>query len=82
MPVSAYVIRCTPGDLPGVRQRLLEIPEVALGEPTDTGLPLSVYTPTHRAATELGDRLQVLPGVRAAVLVYHNFEDLDPDSKT
>ena len=80
MPVSAYVIRCAPEDQPGVRRRLLEMPEVALGEPTDTGLPLAVYTPSHRAATELGDQLQVLPGVRAAVLVYHNFEDLEPGS--
>jgi len=79
MPVSAYVIRCTAEDQPRVRAGLAGLPGVEIGEATPTGLPLAADTPTNRAAADLGERLQQLPGVKAAVLVYHNFEDVADD---
>jgi nitrate reductase NapAB chaperone NapD len=77
MPVSAYVIRCAPDDQSAVLTRLRAIPGVEVGETNGTGIPVATETPTTRAAAALGEQLQQLPGVKSAVLVYHNFEDVD-----
>jgi nitrate reductase NapAB chaperone NapD len=76
MPVSSYVIRCTPEDQSRVLSQLKEISGIEIGEPMDTGIPVATEAPTTRAASELGEHLQSLTGVKAAVLVYHNFEDV------
>ena len=76
MPISSYVIRCAPCDQPAVRQHLMTFVGVELGPATELGLPVVADTPTTRAAAELGEQLQQLPGVKSAVLVYHNFEDV------
>jgi len=76
MPISSYVLRCAPADQVAVREKLDLIPEVTVGTPTERGLPVVADTATTRAATELGEQLQRLPGVKSAVLVYHNFEDV------
>lgn len=76
MPISSYVVRCLPADQPAVQAHLRALAGVELGEPTDTGIPIVADTPRARAAEELGERLQCLPGVKSAVLVYHNFEDV------
>lgn len=76
MPISSYVIRCAPSDQPAVRQRLTAIAGVEVGAATKLGLPVVADTPTTRAAAELGEQMQQLPGVKSAVLVYHNFEDV------
>jgi len=59
-----------------VRRALSKLAGVTVGEATATGLPVVADTATTRAAEELGERLQQVPGVRSAVLVYHNFEDV------
>ena len=79
MPVSAYVVRCLPADQARLRRDLAALPGVRLGGFTDTGFALAVDTDTNREAGEFGDRLQAVPGVKAAVLVYHNFEDVVAD---
>ncbi len=79
MPVSAYVVRCAPEDQSRLRAELAGQPGIELGESASTGFPVAADTPTNRAAAELGERLQHLPGVKAAVLVYHNFEDVADD---
>ncbi|MCL4790314.1 MAG: chaperone NapD [Verrucomicrobia bacterium] len=76
MPISSYVIRCAPVDQPAVQDRLRALPGVELGEPMAAGIPVVADTPTTRAAEELGAQLQQVPGVKSAVLVYHNFEDV------
>lgn len=76
MPISSYVIRCSPADQPQVLKQLRGIAGLAIGEPTDMGIPVATEAPTTRAAAELGEQLQNLTGVKAAVLVYHNFEDV------
>jgi nitrate reductase NapAB chaperone NapD len=76
MPISSYVIRCAPADQPAVRQRLVAIGGVEVGEATELGLPVVADTLSTSAAAELGERLQQVPGVKSAVLVYHNFEDV------
>lgn len=76
MPISSYVIRCAPADQPAVRQLLHTLPGVEAGDATELGIPVVADTATSRAAQDLGDQLQQLPGVKSAVLVYHNFEDV------
>ena len=76
MPISSYVVRCAPNDQPAVRLHLAAIAGVEVGDATELGLPIVADTPTTRAAAELGEQLQQLPGVKSAVLVYHNFEDV------
>jgi len=76
MPVSSYVIRCSAANQAAVWRELAAIPGVEIGEPTELGFPVAAATDSERAAQELGDHLQQLPGVQAAVLVYHNFEDV------
>lgn len=76
MPISSYVLRCAPQDQPAVRRALAELDGVTAGEATDAGMPVVADTATTRAAEELGARLQQVPGVKSAVLVYHNFEDV------
>jgi len=79
MPVSSYVVRCAPGDQPAVRRQLAAIAGVEVGDATELGLAVAVDAPGTREAMELGERLQQVPGVTSAVLVYHNFEDVtDP----
>jgi nitrate reductase NapAB chaperone NapD len=76
MPVSSYVVRCAPPDQPAVRRDLTKLDGVIVGEATELGLPVVADTATTRAAEELGKSLQQVPGVKSAVLVYHNFEDV------
>jgi nitrate reductase NapAB chaperone NapD len=42
----------------------------------DTGIPVATEAETSKAAEEIGNQLQNLEGVKSAVLVYHNFEDV------
>lgn len=80
MPISSYVIRCAPGDQPDVLRQLAGIAGVETGEATERGIPVVADTPTARAAEDLGEQLQQLSGVKSAVLVYHNFEDVADES--
>jgi nitrate reductase NapAB chaperone NapD len=59
-----------------VRQELSAIAGVEVGAATELGLPVVADPPTTQAAAELGGRLHQSPGVKSAVLVYHNFEDV------
>jgi nitrate reductase NapAB chaperone NapD len=79
MPVSSYVIRCLPEDQPRVRAQLHRIPGIEVGEAADTGIPVATEAGTSREAEAVGEQLQRLEGVTSAVLVYHNFEDLEED---
>ena len=76
MPVSSFVLRCLPQDQPAVREQLNRIAGIVIGEATGAGLPVVAETETTKAAVALGEQLQKLKGVKSAVLVYHNFEDM------
>lgn len=76
MPVSSYVIRCSSEDQPSVREQLRRIPGIEIGEATDMGIPVATEAESSKAAQAIGDQLQSLEGVKSAVLVYHNFEDV------
>jgi nitrate reductase NapAB chaperone NapD len=76
MPVSSYVIRCALERRAEVIRSLRALPGIEVGEDCDAGLAVATDTLDTRAAEELGEQLQRLPGVHSAVLVYHNFEDV------
>ena len=80
MPISSYVIRCAPQDQPAVRRRLAELAGGTGGDAAEYGLPVVADTPDARTAEDLGARLQQVPGVKSAVLVYHTFEDVADDA--
>ena len=52
------------------------IPGVEIGKATDMGIPVAAEAENSNAAQALGEQLQNLKGVKSAVLVYHNFEDV------
>lgn len=76
MPISSYILRCTPAHHAGILKVLETIPGIEAGAPTDQGIPIVAATSSNREATEVGERLLRIPGVRDAVLVYHHFEDV------
>ena len=85
MPVSSYIIRCPENRLSDVLQALAKLnpDQITVGCPTPSGIPVAADTRSTREASALGEHLQNLPGVSSAILVYHNFEDLEetnPDS--
>ena len=59
-----------------MREQLSRIPGVEIGEATDTGIPVATEAETSKAAEAIGEQLQGLAGVKSAILVYHNFEDV------
>jgi len=79
MPVSSYVIRCHADVREAVLARLASEPGVTVGTATREGIPVAAETPSTDAARALGERLESLPGVLSATLVYHNFEDLESE---
>lgn len=82
MPISSYVIRCAPGEQARVLSELLACPGVEIGEASPAGIAVATETSTTRAVQELGECLERLPGVKSAVLVYHNFEDVADEAAT
>lgn len=75
MPVSSYAIRCESAYRADVIARLTELPGVTVGEATANGIPVITETKDTHSARELGEKLEQVPGVASAVLIYHNFED-------
>jgi nitrate reductase NapAB chaperone NapD len=75
MPISSYVIRCHSSEREAVARRLQALPGVEVGAGTANGIPVVVDSIDTRAAREAGERMETVPGVESAVLVYHNFED-------
>lgn len=76
MPISSYVLRFRNDRRDQVLLALRACPGVEVGEPTDHGIPAVVDAPTIQAAETVGASLATIPGVEAATLVYHNFEDV------
>ena len=76
MPVASYILYCMPAMRPRVEGQLRRDPRVTLGPARDVRIPLVTQTTTHEEAVALDEILQEIPGVRRAVLIYHNFEDI------
>lgn len=77
MPISSYVIRTEQEDPSDILSALEQYPWVTVGEPAENGIPVVIESESEHEAKDKGDILAQVPGVSSAVLVYHNFEDLE-----
>ena len=77
MPISSYVLRTEQKDPSAILKALGQYPWVTIGEPAENGIPVVVESQSEHDAQGKGDLLTKVPGVSSAVLVYHNFEDLE-----
>ena len=76
MPVSSYVLRCRRNDQSQILGALAELGSFQIGERSDDGMAVAIATESNEASEVLGRTLSELPGVCAAILVYHSVEDL------
>ena len=84
MPVSGYVLKVEEGAVDIVKNSLSGLENVTMGEAEQDRIPVAAYAENEQEAKFLGKQLEELPGVSAALLVYHNFEDVsyEADSAT
>lgn len=75
MPISSYAVRCRETEREAVATRLRGLEHITVGPATSSGIPVVVESSSTREAEESARRLEAVPGVESAVLVYHNFED-------
>lgn len=80
MPISSYVLRTDQEDQSPTIAALTDLPWVTIGDPMENGIPVVIESKTEEEAKSLGETLADIPGVSTAVLVYHNFEDLDSNT--
>lgn len=77
MPISSYVVRYQHQDKEAVLEGLASIPGVSIGSAENDGVPVVLETESSKDASLIGERLGAVQGVIDAVLVYHNFEDIE-----
>ena len=76
MPVSSYLVSTIDGGLAAAKRNLLAIENLTLGDEKGNCLCVAAYAESNAEAESLERRLNSLPGIEQAILVYHNFEDL------
>ena len=76
MPISSYVLQTEGHDQVEALRALGELEWVTIGEPEPNGIPVVIESTTENEAKSRGESLGTIPGISNAVLVYHNFEDL------
>ncbi len=81
MPVSSYVLRCRRSDQSQILAALAKLGCFQIGERSDDGMAVAISSPSNEASEDLGRRLSEVPGIRAAILVYHSVEDLQSVSQ-
>ena len=78
MNVSGVVVRTFPAHIERVSQTLQDFDGVEVhGANPDGRLVVTIEQDSDRATAELLVRLQDVPGVLSASMVYHHFEDSD-----
>lgn len=77
MPISSYVLRTENQDPSAVLSALEQYAWLTIGNPAENGIPVVIESQSEHEARDKGDILAQVPGVSSAVLVYHNFEDLE-----
>ena len=81
MNISGVVVRAYPDRLAGVREQLQQLQGVEVhGENPDGRLVVTVEQEGDHAMADTVVRMQELPGVLSASMIYHQFEE-DPDSE-
>ena len=79
MPVSSYVLRCRRHDQSQILSDLSKLGTFQIGERSDEGMAVAVSSDSNEESEKLGIRLSEVPGVKAAILVYHSIEDIQND---
>lgn len=77
MPVSSYVVTAATGRLNDAIESVSSISGVLIGEPNQDSFPAAFSSDTEQEAQDLGRRIESAKGVSKALLVYHNFEDIE-----
>lgn len=81
MNISGVVVRVYPDRLAAVHMQLETLPGVEVhGANPDGRLVVTVEQSGDRAMADTVVRMQELPGVLSASMIYHQFEE-DPDSE-
>ena len=81
MNISGVVVRAYPDSLSGVCAQLEQLQGVEVhGANPDGRLVVTVEQDSDNAMADAVVRMQTLPGVLSASLIYHQFEE-DPDSE-
>lgn len=81
MNISGLLIYAQPQRAENVRARLEQLPGVEVHAVTADGqLVVTVEGNGEQEMTQTFDRLNAVPGVHAATLVYHHSETLDDES--
>jgi hypothetical protein len=80
MPVNGLLLTLSPDpDLANsARIRISSRPEVSLGTAQDRWQPLAADTPDVRAAHDLHEWLESLPGVEQVDVIYVGFDEPSP----
>ena len=77
MNISGVVVRAFPGDINQVWQMLEQLDGVEVhGANEDGRMVVTIEKPGERDIADLLVRMQDVPGVLSASMVYHQFEDL------
>lgn len=76
MPISSYVLQMESENREASLDALKKIPWVTIGESKTNGVPVVIESTSQQEAKERGETLADIPGISTALLVYHNFEDL------
>ncbi len=77
MPISGYVVKAGANRIAEIRRRIRDMDGVELGPAVDGQFALAAYSEDENGAERFGESLSSLPGVDQALLVYHNFEDVE-----
>jgi len=77
MPVSSYVVTATSGQLAEAIESVSKIEGMLVGASEEESFPAAFTSDTEKEAQDLGRQIEVAQGVSKALLVYHNFEDIE-----
>ena len=76
MPISSYVLQIEGESQEASLKALKELTWATIGESETNGIPVVIESASEQEAKQRGETLAELPGISNAVLVYHNFEDI------
>lgn len=80
--ISSLVVHCRPPELDGLARAVAELPgaELACSDPAGRAVVV-LETPDERAIVAATDRLNRLPGVLSANLVFHRIDGIEGDPR-
>ena len=81
MNISSIIVHAQPTEIPSVRGSLEQIPGVEVHATTDDGkFVVTIETETDGETASTFDRINTMPGVMSAAMVFHQYES-DPEKE-